>query len=455
MMKHPLERQFLQIARSLWRPGIPLAVAVSGGIDSLALFTLLVAIQEEHDVDLRPVHVNHQLRPESQEDAHWLKDFLMHRFGCGLTVLAVDATPQPGESMEMAARRARYTALLKHLGELGEDARLATAHQRDDQAETVLMRALVGTGIGGLGGIHPTRGPIVRPLLNVPRQQLQAYLQDNNIPWREDPTNSDPGMLRNRIRHHLMPIIRTEVNPRASEALARLAEDARRQQEGLDAALDRWLSGQVWEDSEHLLVDVEWRSWPTAWTLRILERFAERQGLRLSHQHLEAALAGSTSWPRGWQVEHRNDGRLQVSSGQPTTTDAWGRPMQLSADTVANFSGFRIHTRKVPAEKAPPGWTAISGAWPDLWVRAWRRGDRMQPLGMGGHSKKLHDMFVDAKVPRDLRPRWPVLVGHPDNGPILAVPGIRVAEAARFRPGDTIWLVRVDAPSGFQVKRSR
>ncbi len=441
MIEHPLEIQMVQMAEALWDPGIPLVVAISGGIDSMALYALLEAIESVRPVTLHPVHVHHGLRRAADEDAEWLSGVIEEHYGRSLVVLRVDATTKPGESLEMAARRARYGALFEYLGTLGEQARLAVAHQLDDQAETVLMRALMGTGITGLGGIHRTRGPIVRPLLSVSRARLQAYLVERHIPWREDETNQDLAVLRNRIRHQLMDWISREVNPRAAEALARLADDAQREREGLDLALDRILRGEVYQSADRLVLEPSWTTWPPAWTIRILERFAHTCHLRLAQHHYLTALKTSITWPGGVQVEHRPDGRLEVRRRIDVILPP---PMVLPDTGVLNFGAFRIETRWSRPEDAEPGWTVINGRWPTIIVRCWQPGDRLTPLGMKGYTKKVQDVFVDAKIPKGLRASWPIVVA--ENGPILAILGVRVSEEARATPGQPVWLVRVVPP---------
>lgn len=437
MIEHPLELHMERVAETLWEPGIPLVVAVSGGIDSMALYALLEALEPVRPVELHPVHVNHGLRPTAEEDAEWLAGILWERYGRHLVVLRVEATREPSESLEMAARRARYGALFEYLRPLGERARLAVAHQLDDQAETVLMRALMGTSITGLGGIHRTRGPIVRPLLSVPRARLKAYLDECHIPWREDETNQELRILRNRIRHQLMDWISREVNPRAAEALARLADDAQREREGLDLALDRILPGEIYQTADRLVLEPSWTTWPSAWTIRVLERFAQTCHLRLAHYHYLEALEKSITWPGGFHVEHRLDGRLEVwrTPAMPPS------PMVLPRTGILNFGVFRIETRWSCPEDAGPGWTVIDGRWSTIMVRSWRPGDRLRPFGMKGHSKKVQDVFVDAKIPKRWRASWPILVA--ENGPILAIVGVRVAEEARATPSQPAWLVRV------------
>ncbi|MCL5116306.1 MAG: tRNA lysidine(34) synthetase TilS [Firmicutes bacterium] len=439
-MDDPLERWFLKEAEKLWDAGTPLVVALSGGIDSMALYALLEAIQGEWPCPLIPVHVNHQLRPEAAADAAWLQAYLARHFQRSLRVVAVQVAPQSGESLEMAARRARYAVLFDAARDAG--ARVVVAHQKDDQAETVLMRVLTGTGVRGLQAMRPVRGPIVRPLLAVRRGALEQYLRDRHLEWREDASNRDPAMLRNRLRHQVMPGLERLVNPQVIEALAALADHAAQEEEALDFLMAQYLPPDaVREDDDGLVLRPGWQRWPQAVASLVLRRFAARHGLRLAAIHLDGALSGNADWPGGWQAVHGTDGSLEVRRASVPTEPSG--PARLPRQGALCWGAGTVEVKRAPfAGTVGAGWMVVDpGRWPELWIRAWRQGDRMHPLGLQGRSKKLQDIWVDAKVPGPLRSYWPILTADPDHGPILGIPGILPAEEARMDPGQlAIWV---------------
>lgn len=204
------------VARRLWAPGQRVAVAVSGGLDSVVLLDLLVRTAGVHGGVLSVVTVDHGTRPDSGDDAAFVVDLAG---SLGLACVRVDAA-LGAEASEADARSARLAAF----DGLDVD-RVALAHHRDDQAETVLLGLLRGGGTRAVAGMAWQRGRLVRPLLDVSRDQLRAYATDRRLTWREDPTNASPRFLRNRIRHELLPWIEA-ARPGAGAALARGAGHA-------------------------------------------------------------------------------------------------------------------------------------------------------------------------------------------------------------------------------------
>jgi len=227
------------------RPGDRVAAAVSGGADSVALLSLLLELRAELGIVLSVAHVNHKLRgAESDEDERFVAK-LARQHGLELHVRAapVDAIQNAGKSsgVEAAARELRY-GFFRQLAREGRVTQIATAHNLDDQAETVLLRMFRGTGIRGLAGIHPrivfegeeqgqAFGEVTRPLLGFRRAALHEFLRDKSQTWREDSSNRDIAFLRNRVRHRLLPMIIEEFGEAAIEHLAELAEIARAEEE--------------------------------------------------------------------------------------------------------------------------------------------------------------------------------------------------------------------------------
>jgi len=252
VMAAPLQ---LALDRSLFHPGERVALAVSGGADSVAL--LLAMHRANHEqrngravglgVGLSAVHVHHGIRgAEADADAEFVRA-LCAKLEVALHLRHVDAPAHAAshsETLEEAARNLRY-AVFRELTASGEVESIATAHTLTDQAETVLMKLLRGAWTEGLSGIHPVLemegvGRVVRPLLGVTRAEVEAFLRAIGQPWREDESNADMVHTRNRLRHELLPLLRAE-NPRLDETLAGLAAIARAEHAHWQAELERVL----------------------------------------------------------------------------------------------------------------------------------------------------------------------------------------------------------------------
>jgi tRNA(Ile)-lysidine synthase len=215
--------------RSMLRAGARVGVAVSGGADSVALLLLLLELRRKLGIVLRIVHFNHKLRGKASEADERFVAKLAVKHGLPFHVARADVAAKAKRdktNLEDTGRRARYEFFAKLVAE-GHVTRVAVAHTADDQAETVLAHILRGTGLAGLGGIHPLAGHVVRPLMEVRRGELRAYLRSKKQPWREDATNRDTERMRARIRRKLMPLLEKHFQPAVVEHLATLAELAR------------------------------------------------------------------------------------------------------------------------------------------------------------------------------------------------------------------------------------
>ena len=218
--------------RGLLKGGETVVIAVSGGPDSLALLHALVRLAPELDLSLHVAHFDHRLRDGSAADAEYVGR-VAATLRVTMTIRAADMIETPkGMSPEEIARERRY-AFLEEVADMIGATRIATGHTLDDQAETVIMRALTGTGLRGLGGIRPVLGRVVRPLIDVRRSETEVFCHALRLEPRVDPTNADPRFLRNAVRAELLPIVEQRF-PRGVEALARLADGARED----DALLD-------------------------------------------------------------------------------------------------------------------------------------------------------------------------------------------------------------------------
>ena len=234
------------VAHRLLAPRSRVVIGVSGGADSVALLQVLTVLRHDWDLTLHLAHLDHGLRTESEEDARFVR-VLGTRRHVAATIERRDVRSicsREGWSLEDGARRIRYQYLLDVARRQSASA-IALAHTADDQAETVLMRLLRGTGLMGLGAI-PLKRPleevwVVRPLLEVRRPEVLAYLERERLTYREDATNADERFVRNRIRHQLLPLLERDYNPNVKSALVQLAEQSRWDSAYLqDAAQRQW-----------------------------------------------------------------------------------------------------------------------------------------------------------------------------------------------------------------------
>lgn len=263
-------------------PGERILIACSGGADSVALFFLLKELAPRLRIHLNLLHFDHALRRGSEKDLKFVKglarDFGIPFYGGRRSRQRVF---EKGLSPEEAAREIRYGFFEAAAHKAGIK-KIALAHHQDDQAETVLMRLLQGTGLRGLQGIRPVmkrnRVTLIRPLIEIGRAGILEFLKKNSIPYREDQTNRSQRFLRNRIRARLLPLLEKEFNPQIREALSRLARTTAREFAGLDEWVARWgksclrarRNGTIWLDRERFL------SLPGALQFRLLDQLLHR-----------------------------------------------------------------------------------------------------------------------------------------------------------------------------------
>jgi tRNA(Ile)-lysidine synthase len=334
----PLLRELERAVRALDLPGRGVLAAVSGGIDSTVLAHGLAALAPRLDLRMAIGHVHHGLRGAAADADRDFVEALASKLGLPFHERRVDPhglrAGRPSQSrptLQEAARRLRHEALAALAREAGAE-RVATAHQLDDQAETVLLRVLRGCGPTGLGGI-PERSPdglVVRPLLGLPRAEIERFARARHLSWREDASNRDPAFARARLRRDWLGALGESFNPRWLRAVGDLAEAMRRESE--------WIEGRVGEAASHRLTQEEgavvldcrgWSELPEALARRLVRRawHACGAGRDLSRRHLEQTLhlvrggrGGARLELPGGLVAERRKGLVRfrrAATGQP------------------------------------------------------------------------------------------------------------------------------------------
>jgi len=446
--------------RDLLCSGDHILVAVSGGPDSVALLACLVALSPRWSWKLSIGHVNHGLRgAESEEDAAFVKE-LGKYFGVPVSIREARLNKQEAkftkQSLQVHAREARYQALAEILQERGAT-KIATGHTVDDQAETVLMWMIRGSGTGGLGGIPPKREEqIVRPLLDISRRDIVAYLEHRQQAYRMDSSNKQPYYLRNRLRQDLMPHLK-EYSPGIVNVLSRQAEMMREDHAYLEnVAAEAFQQICVTADEHEIQLErTALLELPLAIQRRVVrhsfqQMMGKTQGPRFDvvQRLLDCLGQGQSGWTMRLKDVHvgqeydrlvfsvRDNGLLRERSQAPSGFVEVGIP----GEVVWPLTGQRMVVSMKPAGED----VSLSHRLemhldadtftPALRLRSWMPGDVFCPKGFGGRQKKLQDFFSDMKLPRSQRVKVPLLVA-PEG--ILWVGGLREDERFQVSPSTT------------------
>lgn len=453
--------------RGLISPGDRVVVGVSGGADSVCLLHILARSQKVLEIDLHVAHLDHQLRgTEARADAEYVSH-LAGLLGIPVTVDRRDVAAYGQEakcSIEEAARELRYRFFAGVAGQVGAN-RIAIGHTRDDNVETILMHILRGTGIDGLRGLVPCLSVadvchlipseavpgdllLIRPLLDVSRQETTHYCQEQQLGPRVDSSNVSPEFFRNRLRLHLLPVLR-QYNPAIDQALLRLADLA-----GEDSAFIEQRVSDLWDRVVHHEEDVvrvdreQIAGLPPALQRRLLRaavcclvgdtRDVEAGHIEAARSLLGKPVSKKVALPRGL-VCHGEYDQLVIERVAESGDDV-EQYRHGSACPLPELEGRVVLA--VPGETVLPGWRVIASivrqplahastqasvnvsknGFPErlvaefdlsrvgheVFVRRRMPGDRFQPLGMDG-SKKLQDFMVDARIPRSWRDRVPIV----------------------------------------------
>ncbi len=386
--------------RDMVSAGDKVICAVSGGADSMALLWGMYLLKDQLGILLEAAHFNHGLRgAESDRDEAFVKDFC-ERFDIPLHIGSQKVVAGP-KGLEAAAREARYAFFSKL------DGKLATAHTADDNAETVLMHLIRGTGLKGLGGITPVRGNVIRPMLNITRQEILAFLEEYAVSFVEDSTNAENDFLRNRLRHDVMPLLLRE-NPRLKQDLSSMAQTLRYDEAYLREATPITNCVSVLRDLEPALQS------------RAIGAFLENEGVcEPSREHIRQVQhildspnpSARVSLPGGVVIERNYDAILAAPAEScPDQT-------VISCPGVAQFGGVLIHCKSGEMD-APRYDCFVVAPKGKIIVRSRQSGDHMR---LHGGRKSLKKIFTDLKIPASRRPFIPVVA---DDEGVLGVYGI-------------------------------
>jgi tRNA(Ile)-lysidine synthase len=500
---HELAQRVLGHVRRerLLAAGDRLGVAVSGGIDSVALLRLLLELRHELGIVLSVVHFNHQLRgADADADQEFVAN-VAHEHDLPFLIESADVTARAAEahvSLEAAARELRYGFFRHLLGEYAESTVtldvVATGHTLDDQAETVLLRLIRGTGLKGLGGIHPripvedageeVSAEIVRPLLRIRRRELEKYLRELKQPWREDSTNADDRFTRNRVRQLVLPLLEREFNPAVAENLAELAEIARGEEDYWENEASGWWGTTVqWslQESESPLVQIQPhgptvphrredpeppardasvnRVWlltePLAVQRRVVKAVGESVGIPLEFKHVEEILRFAAeqgvsgkelSLPLGWRLVRESEALVFVASDpgrQQRIPRNYEYELPVPGQALVVEANSTIEARRLPPEAQESGYNPDHLLDPDflprmLRVRNWRPGDRYWPAHTKS-PKKIKELLQERHVAQPERRVWPVVVNGDE---IVWVRGFPAPAKLRAKPGRLAVLIQ-------------
>lgn len=428
------------LTRGVLATGERLLLAVSGGVDSMAMLSLLHRLAAVEKWPLVAAHFNHGLRgEESDGDERFVRQTAAEM---GIPLLTgrgeVRAFQEQRKvSLEMAARQLRHAFLARAARQTG-GAKIVTGHHADDQVELFFVRLCRGTGVDGLGGMGwLTPSPadpqiqIARPLLDVPKRELEAYASGCGVRFRTDSSNQTLDPLRNRIRWRLLPLLTDECQPAIRETVWRTMASLREEGKYVAGLADDWLKSSP---------KGSWKALPLALRRRCVLRQLQTLGVPADFNLIEA-LSGEgparVNGPQATQLQQDGDGVVSVIPGEntPPTQD----PLSILLEGDQGEFAFGPWLICWSRQAASPGVTSgresdteyfdADKVGPRITVRLWSAGDRFQPIGMTG-TVKLQDLFTNLKIPREQRHRLPIAVA--ESGAIFWVPGLRIGDAYKL-----------------------
>ena len=407
-------------------PGDTVIVAVSGGPDSICLLDVLDALSRELEIGLVVAHYNHGLREEEDEAETRLVQDIAESMKLPFETGKADHLRHQDSSVEERARDARY-AFLEGVRENHVARKIALGHNHNDQAETVLMRLLRGSGPPGLAGIPPVRdNKIIRPLIEVKREEIMDYLKARRLPYAFDSSNKDTRYLRNRIRLELLPMLQ-DYQPQIIDRLCRLSNIIREEDLFMESMASDWIDREAERDAEGNISVLlsSFINLTEPLRNRVVRHILKKIGgnlRQIGYDHIQSVLElvegrnpqSMIDLPNGLKVR-KVYGRLEFISGPGKTFHEYSyviegagtfyleaidrtilfEEVDIGGDTFKESSGYTV---QLDADKV---------RYP-LIVRNFRPGDRFIPLGMKGH-KKVKDLFIDLKIPSEIRALTPIV----------------------------------------------
>lgn len=390
-------------------------VGLSGGADSVALLVCLCELRKTKGFSLHAVHVNHGLRTAAaQDEAYCIQ--LCERLNVPLVRETVSISGTG--NIEARAREARYAAFGRAMS-ASKCRVIALAHHMDDQAETLLLHLLYGTGSTGLGGMKEKNGSVWRPFLKIRRSQLQNFLSANGFEWREDESNCDPAFTRNRIRATVLPSIEA-CSPDAVQGMSRTADILQAEDEYLALQAESWLKKYASDSRYAFLMTEPLAHEHPAMQRRIIRRYAQHLSLSLDfiqtervREMIQSENAGTTdNLPGGWQV-FRSRERLHFLHPEKINRFIPGE-FQIGEE-IPNDAR---HSHLIPLKEAC-----------GLTLRTRRTGDVIQPFGMQG-KKPLKEYMIDRSIDKPFRDGWPLVCR---GNEVLWVIGVGASEKLRVK----------------------
>jgi tRNA(Ile)-lysidine synthase len=413
--------------------GQRIVIGVSGGADSVALLYALHYLSQPLHFEISVAHLHHGTRAEASDgDRQFVQELCWSlNLPCITQKIDVPALArQNSRSLEMEARIARH-ALFGEALQRTHAAAVALAHTADDQAETFLLKLGRGAGLRGLGGMSREQEldgiRVIRPMLDVARTEIESFLTRHKLTWREDASNTDPKYKRNCVRHEILPFLEEKLNPNIRQTLLRTMDILREEDEWVSSIANTYLKNVSSPDGE-ILFGEKLAPYPPAARRRIIMNWLLQNGVPAKAVDFERVQ-------RIDQLLESQDGSRAIQLTDPLrVVNQYGNLIIKAHDnpppqfelTTQSGHGFAPDAAKKIGDY--PSTATLNpemvGDRP-LVIRTIREGDRMQPLGMAG-SRKLQDILVDEKVPRERRAQLPVVEC---NGEIVWLPGYRIAEA--------------------------